>query len=172
MERVRPDIYQNKITDIHFDSLKEKGIRLILIDMDNTILKNKEQDIHFEIKEKIEFLKEHFKVILFSNGPKNRVKKIGESLKIPFVFLAFKPCKRSFLKVLKEYKVEPCEVAIIGDQLLTDIKGGNKVGITTILVSPLASDTNFLTRIHRKREEAIFRKMSKKGLFYKERYYE
>ena len=74
--------------------------------------------------------------------------------------------------VFKEYKVDPCEVAIIGDQLLTDIKGGNKVGITTILLCPLAEEENFFSRMNRKREQKIFKKMGAKGLFFKERYYE
>ncbi len=162
MERLRPDIYKNKISDIDFEHLKKNGIKVLLIDMDNTILKYKEKNIDEEAKCMIENLKKDFQILLFSN----------ETISIPYVSLAFKPCKRKFFKVFKEYKVEPCEVAIIGDQLLTDVKGGNKAGITTILVSPLSEDENFFTRVNRRREKKIFKKMGAKGLFFKERYYE
>lgn len=172
MEKLRPDIYKNKIDDINFKHLKENGIKLLLIDMDNTVLKYKEQSIDLEVKETIEELKKSFQVLLFSNGSKHRVKTISETISVPYVSSALKPCKRKFLKVFKEYKVDPCEVAIIGDQLLTDIKGGNKVGITTILLCPLAEEENFFSRMNRKREQKIFKKMGAKGLFFKERYYE
>ena len=172
MEKLRPDIYKNKISDINFEHLKENGIKLLLIDMDNTVLKYKEQSIDLEVKEIIEDLKKNFQILLFSNGAKHRVKQISETISIPYVSSAFKPCKRKFLRVFKEYRVEPCEVAIIGDQLLTDIKGGNKAGITTILVCPLSEEENFFTRINRRREQKIFKKMGAKGLFFKERYYE
>jgi HAD superfamily phosphatase (TIGR01668 family) len=172
MERLRPDIYKNKISDIDFEHLKKNGIKVLLIDMDNTILKYKEKNIDEEAKCMIENLKKDFQILLFSNASKRRVKQMSETISIPYVSLAFKPCKRKFFKVFKEYKVEPCEVAIIGDQLLTDVKGGNKAGITTILVSPLSEDENFFTRVNRRREKKIFKKMGAKGLFFKERYYE
>lgn len=172
MERLRPDIYKNQIGDISFEHLKDNGIKLLLIDMDNTVLKYKEHNIDVEVGKIIEKLKKDFQVLLFSNGSKHRVKQISETISIPYVSLAFKPCKRKFLKVFKEYKVEPCEVAIIGDQLLTDIKGGNRAGITTVLVSPLSEEENFFTRLNRRREQKIFKKMGAKGLFFKERYYE
>lgn len=172
MEKLRPDIYKKKMGDINFERLKENGIQLLLIDMDNTVLKYKEQCIEVEVRKIIEELKKSFQILLFSNSPKHRVKQISETISVPYISSAFKPCKRKFLKLFKEYKVEPCEVAIIGDQLLTDIKGGNKVGITTILLCPLSEEENFFSKINRKREQKIFKKMGAKGLFFKERYYE
>ncbi len=172
MEKLRPDIYKNKMSDINFERLKENGIKLLLIDMDNTVLKYKEPCIDVEVRKTIEDLKNSFQILLFSNGSKHRVKQISETISVPYVSSAFKPCKRKFLKLFKEYKIEPCEVAIIGDQLLTDIKGGNRVGITTILLCPLSEEENFFSRINRKREKKIFKKMGAKGLFFKERYYE
>lgn len=172
MERLRPDIYQEKISDIPFPTLKENGIKLLLIDIDNTLLACGENEIQENIEKEIEKLKNEFQIILFSNASKKRVKELAKILNLPSVFRAFKPCKRAFIKVIKENKLEPCEVAIIGDQILTDIKGGNKVGITTILVSPLSEMDDFFTRLNRKREESAFKKMSSKGLFFKGRYYE
>lgn len=172
MEKKRPDIYQNTIEDIPFAILKENGIKLLLVDIDNTLLRYKEQQVEQRIEESVKKWKRDFQIVLFSNGSKKRVKKVAEQLRVPFVACALKPWRRNFLKVLKEWKVEPCEAAIIGDQLLTDIKGGNRVGITTILINPLSNKDAFLTSMNRKREERAFKKMSAKGIFFKGRYYE
>lgn len=172
MEKLRPDIYQKSILDIHFNLLKEEGIKVLLLDMDNTILKYKEKDIEDTIKQLIQALKTQFQVILFSNSSYLKVKKIATLLDVQFISRAFKPNKRGFKKVFKKYKVLPEEVAIIGDQLYTDIKGGNKVDITTILVDPLKKEECFLTSVNRIREKRVMQKMGAKGIFFKERYYE
>lgn len=172
MEKLRPDIYQKSILDIHFNLLKEEGIKVLLLDMDNTILKYKTSEIEKTIMQLIKALKTQFKVILFSNSPRFKVKKIAKQLDVPFIGLALKPSKRGFKKVFKKYKVLPEEVAIIGDQLFTDIKGGNKVDITTILVDPLDEKEGFFTTFNRMKEKRIMKKMGAKGMFFKGRYYE
>ncbi len=172
MEKLRPDIYQKSLKDIHFTHLKDAGIKVILLDMDNTILKYGEKEIERDILNLIDALKSRFTVVLFSNSTPMKVKKFGEELDIPYISFAFKPSKIGFKKVFKRYKVQYEEVAIIGDQLLTDIKGGNKVGITTILIEPLNTEDGIATRINRRREKRILKKMGAAGLFFKERYYE
>lgn len=172
MEKLRPDIYQKSILDIHFNLLKEEGIKVLLLDMDNTILKYKEKEVNEKICQLIHALKTQFQVVLFSNSPYMKVKKIASSLDIPFISCAFKPNKKGFKKVFKKYKVLPEEVAIIGDQLYTDIKGGNKVDITTILVDPLEKKEGFFTKFNRMKEKHSMQKMGSKGIFFKGRYYE
>lgn len=172
MEKLRPDIYQKSILDIHFNLLKEEGIKVLLLDMDNTILKYKNHEVEKKIEQLIKALKTQFQVVLFSNSPSTKVKKIAKQLDIPFIGLAFKPSKKGFKKVFKKYKVLPEEVAIIGDQLYTDIKGGNKVDITTILIDPLDKKEGFFTSINRMKEKRIMQKMGAKGMFFKGRYYE
>lgn len=172
MERLRPDIYQKRLTDIHYNRLKEAGVKIILFDVDNTLLKYKEKNLDKKLEDLIKALKTQFTIILFSNGMKKKVSKVAEILDVPYVSLALKPGTKKLKKILDKYKVAPNEVAIIGDQLLTDIKGGNKVGITTILVEPLSKKESIFTKINRSREENIMTKMGAKGLFIKERYYE
>ena len=85
---------------------------------------------------------------------------------------AGKPRKNKFLKVLKEYKLDLSEIAIVGDQLVTDIYGGNKVGITTILVNPMSNIDMPLTKIYRYIEKKEINKMTKKGIFKVGEYYD
>ena len=72
----------------------------------------------------------------------------------------------------KEYKLDLSEIAIVGDQLVTDIYGGNKVGITTILVNPMSNIDMPLTKIYRYIEKKEINKMTKKGIFKVGEYYD
>ena len=113
-----------------------------------------------------------FKVIIFSNSPKNRLEPFKKELKVDCCAKAGKPRKKSFIKVLNLYKFDLSEVTIIGDQLVTDIYGGNKVGITTILVNPMSNIDMPLTKIYRYIEKKEINKMTKKGLFKVGEYYD
>ena len=88
-----------------------------------------------------------FTVIIFSNSPRNRLEPFKKYLNVDCCPSARKPRKAKFIKVLKEYKLDLSEVAIIGDQLVTDIYGGNRVGITTVLVNPMSDIDMPFTKI-------------------------
>ena len=85
---------------------------------------------------------------------------------------AHKPFKKKFLKVLETYNIEATEAAIIGDQMLTDIKGGNNVLITTILVNPIGTKEKPWTKINRYFENQIIKRLRDNNLFTKGKYYE
>lgn len=172
MEKYIPDIYKKSIFDIDYKKLKENGIKCLLFDLDNTLVPCKQKKVSAEVQELIYNLKKlHFKVIIFSNSPKLRVRSFGEVLNVDILGYARKPFKYSFQKIFKKYKYTENEVAIIGDQMLTDVLGGNKVGITTILVTPLGKDT-FFTKINRFRENNIMLKLRDHSLFTKGKYYD
>jgi HAD superfamily phosphatase (TIGR01668 family) len=166
-------MYQKSIYTIDYNKLKANGIKCILIDLDNTLVPT---SLDYPTKNNIELINElkemGFKIILFSNSPKKRVKPFKDELQVDASASSMKPLKRKFLKVLNEYKYEQNEVAIIGDQILTDILGGNKVGITTILVNPVSSKDLLFTSLNRYLENRIINKLSKNNLFTKGKYYE
>lgn len=172
MERFKPDIYQENVFNINYDRLKEEGIKYLLFDLDNTLLPYSEKELTKEVIDLINKLKEDFEIVLFSNSSLYKLKKINESLNVKIIPRAFKPLKRNFKKIFKKGKCTCEEVAIIGDQLLTDIRGGNKVNITTILVKPMSPEDMAFTKINRMREERIFKKLGASGLLLKGRYYE
>ncbi len=173
MEKYLPDMYKESIYKINYDKLKEIGIKCLLFDLDNTIVPFREKEPRIETKELFYKLKQKgFKIIIFSNSPKMRLNPFKEELNVDIYGSAKKPCSRSFYNVLKKYKFNENEVAIIGDQILTDIVGGNKVGITTILTTPLESKDPFWTKPNRIREKRIMQKLRDKSLFKKGKYYE
>jgi HAD superfamily phosphatase (TIGR01668 family) len=110
-------------------------------------------------------MKEHgIQVTVVSNNNEQRVKDFADPLGIPFIHSARKPLVRAFKRALTKMNLRAEEVVVIGDQLLTDVLGGNRVGLHTILVVPVARTDGFMTRFNRKIERRIMRNMKKKGL--------
>lgn len=173
MERYVPDIYKKSIHAINYDLLFSRGIRCLLMDLDNTIAPITMKGPNKKTKELFEELKEKgFKIIIFSNSSKSRVKNFKVELGVDGIYNAMKPLKSKYQKVLDIYKFQEPQIACIGDQLLTDIKGGNKMGLTTILVNPVGVKEKIITRISRHYEKKILRKLRDNNLFAKGKYYE
>ena len=105
MEKYVPDIYQKSIYTIDYDKLKARGIKCLLYDLDNTLVPFDVKEADQKIKNLFDELKEKgFKVIIFSNSPKTRLKPFKEYLDVDCSASSRKPFKASFLKILNEYK--------------------------------------------------------------------
>lgn len=173
MEKYIPDIYAKSIYYINYDKLKENGIRCLLFDLDNTVAPLSLKKPNHKIKELFIKLKDMgFKVIIFSNSGKRRLKPFKDLLGVDCAFSCKKPMIKKYEVILKEYKFNVSEVVMIGDNLVTDILGGNKVGITTILVNPISTHDHLMARITRLYEKRIISKLGKKELFIRGKYYE
>jgi len=171
MEKYVPDMYQESIFKVNYEMLKQKGIKCLLFDLDNTIVPYNVKEANEELKDFFDNLKKDFKVIIFSNSSTRRLKVFSSYLDVDFVSNAKKPSIKSFLLIFKKHKFTEDEVAIIGDQLLTDIKGGNNTGIMTVLVNPVSSYDPIWTRPSRFIEKRIKEKLRKRNLF-KGRFYD
>lgn len=172
MDRFIPDMYQKNIYDINYELLKNKGIKCILFDLDNTIVPVKCDKPNKKIKEFFAYLERDFKIIIISNSNKKRLIPFKEGLNIDVAFSSRKPLKKKYLKIMKLYNYKEHEIAAIGDQLLTDIFGANRIGITSILINPIGDYEKFGTKINRFIEGFIKRHLKKKGILVKGQYYE
>lgn len=172
MERYVPDMYKESIYDINYDKLKEIGIKIILLDLDNTLISYKQKLAEQKLIDFLDKLKKDFDFVIYSNGPKKRVERVKEQLGIEGFHCVNKPLKKGFDKVLAKFKYKENEVAIIGDQMLTDIAFGNSAGITTILIKPLSKKEPIWTKINRTVERKKMKKLRDNNLFTIGRYYE
>ncbi len=173
MEKFIPDIYQKSIFNIDYEKLKSKGIKCILFDLDNTIAPVNIKAVDQELKDlfaDIELL--GIKVIILSNASKARVRPFKEGLNVDSSFNSRKPFKGKYKKVMEIYNFKDNEIACVGDQLLTDILGANRMGFVSILVNPISNIDLIGTKIHRIIEKRIFKKMEHQGLFKIGEYYE
>lgn len=164
LKRFMPNGHVKSIFDIHPDVLKEKGFKGIITDLDNTLVSWDVKEATSEVAQWFQLMQEHdVKVTIISNNKAERVKTFSEPLNIPFAFSAKKPLGRAFKVAARKMNLNKDEIVVVGDQIMTDVLGGNSAGFHTILVVPIVQTDGKLTKINRKIERRILKYMRKKG---------
>ena len=134
------------LPELPIKHFSEKKIKFLLLDADKTLVHQKETDPQKEVLEWVLKAKETLDMHILSNNPsRNRIRRIASNLDLPYTYLASKPRRSALKKVLKYKSVKRNEIAIIGDRIFTDIILGNRMGIYTVLVKPLAINQNKYT---------------------------
>jgi HAD superfamily phosphatase (TIGR01668 family) len=159
-----PSEFVKSVFDISPERLLEKGIRGIITDLDNTLVEWDRPDATPKLVNWLKSMKDAgIQVTIVSNNSELRVKSFADPLGIPFIYKARKPMGKAFIKALNTMDVKREEVVVIGDQLLTDVVGGNRIKLHTILVLPVAKSDGFFTRFNRLVERRIFKALKRKG---------
>ncbi len=166
-----PQMYQKDIKSIPYQKLKKRGIKCLIFDLDNTIALIDQKIITEDTKKILTDLKKDFKIIIISNNIKSRVMSYANYLECDFVSNAMKPLSKGFRKIRKKYHFQKNEMCMIGDQIVTDIFGGNRYGMFTILVDPLGKKDLKITSINRFIERRILNFYQKKNIMKKGEYY-
>ena len=157
---LRPNYNLNSIYDIDIKELEEIGIRALFFDLDSTIMKSKSGKFSFRTLQFLEDLKSNFKLaIITNNNKKSYIEKIKPQTDIPIYSNAKKPDTEVILKACFELGIEPSQAIMIGDRPLSDILGGEKAGMMTILVDSISKDEeNFIVRFVRFLERLFIEK--------------
>ncbi|MCZ0702326.1 HAD superfamily phosphatase (TIGR01668 family) [Natronobacillus azotifigens] len=164
LKKFLPNQHVKSISEISPSDLKKQGMKGIITDLDNTLVAWNEPDATPDIIDWFKIMEENdIKVTIISNNKESRVRIFSEPLKAPFVHSARKPLKRAFIRAAKEMGLKREEIVVIGDQVLTDVFGGNRAGFHTILVVPIIKTDDKITKFNRKMERRILDKMKKKG---------
>lgn len=165
LKKFLPDEHVERILDITPEKLKHAGIKGVITDLDNTLVAWDVRDATPEVIRWFQLMRDNdIKVTIISNNEKERVQIFSEPLEAPFVYSARKPLNHAFKKATKAMGLQKEEVVVIGDQLLTDVLGGNMAGFRTILVVPIVQTDGKITRINRMIERRILRWMKRKGM--------
>jgi len=144
--------------------LKKKNIKGILLDLDNTIIRRDADGFTPEVAEWFSGLRgEGFKMGIVSNNSRKRVEAVAGSMSLPAVHRAVKPYIGSFRRALKMLGTSAGETALVGDQIFTDILGGNLTGLYTILVVPMKGREFLGTRLFTRPLEKILLARIKKS---------
>jgi HAD superfamily phosphatase (TIGR01668 family) len=156
---LKPTDYQIKVEDIDLQKLIREGRKNLIIDIEGTIVPRKTWEL---LPEKLNWIQgareKGFKIVLLSNTFfRKEARKISEAAGAPAIHAAFKPFPRSFRKSLRLLGGTASDSVMVGDQLFTDVLGGNIAGLYTIMVEPIAG------------EQKLSRKFMKwlEGLFFK-----
>jgi uncharacterized protein len=160
-----PSEHVKSIFQITPEKLKEKGIKGIITDLDNTLVEWDRPTATPELIEWFDKMREHgILITIVSNNNEMRVRSFSDPLQIPFIFQARKPMTRAFKRAIHQMGLKREETVVIGDQLLTDVLGGNRSGFHTILVVPVAQTDGFVTKFNRMIERRILSFFKRKGM--------
>ena len=144
MKKIYPNMYLNKVEEITIQILIKNKIKLLILDVDNTLIdyyKNLSEEV---IKWAKEMKGQGIKLYILSNtNNEEKVKTVAKKLDIQYIHFAMKPLKRGFKKIQKETNIKPENAAVVGDQIFTDILGGNRSKMFTILVEPIDSKKDY-----------------------------
>ena len=136
--RLYPNQHLKKVEQITIQFLEKNNIKALILDVDNTLI-----DYNRTMKESViqwakDLKKQGIKLYILSNtNHKEKVEEVANKLEVPYRNLAKKPLKAGFLKVQKELQEKPENIAVVGDQIFTDVIGGNRCNMYTILVDPI-----------------------------------
>ena len=159
-----PDEYFQSIYDVDLDSLRAKGIAGLILDLDNTLAAWHFGEPEPRLAEWVGGAKAlGFRVCILSNGRGPRVDLFTRFLDIPGQARAGKPFRWAFRRALRRLELPASEVAVIGDQIFTDIFGAKRSGCRTVLVVPLSRREFVWTRFVRRVERAVLRRFFAQG---------
>ena len=161
LKLLTPNSYQKNIYTIDYQSLKQKGYKNLIFDVDNTIMPLNDIKASEKLQTFFQNLAKDFNICLFSNNSHRRVKPVGDALHIPYLAASNKPLTIAFQKALNTISADTKNTVLIGDQLLTDIAGGNQFGIYTILVNPIENNYSIQTNISNIFQNVLIRRITK-----------
>ncbi|UXR31561.1 YqeG family HAD IIIA-type phosphatase [Staphylococcus simulans] len=159
-----PNAYVKSIHEIDFDQLAENGIKGVITDLDNTLVGWDEADPTPAVIHWFNMLNEKgIKVTVVSNNHQGRVSSFCQPLKVNYIFEAKKPMGKAFKHASERMGLKPEETVVIGDQMMTDVFGGNRRGMYTVMVVPVKKTDGFITKFNRIIERRLLHRYKRKG---------
>ena len=154
-----PDKIYDNVYQIDFDGLREKNIRCLIFDIDNTLVSYRQPEPTDDVIKLMRELSEKgFKICFVSNNNKPRVDLFNREFKFPAFAKARKPFKKSIKTALASMESEAGEAAIIGDQIFTDVWAGKRSGMFTIAVTPIEPVETLFFKFKRVLEKPVIKK--------------
>lgn len=138
---LQPDLVLGRsVLDITPEILSRYQIEGLVLDVDDTIVPIGNAIAQPELAVWIEEIRQIVPLWLVTNNPSHvRIGAIADSLSLPYFLSAAKPSRRRLRQAVAEMKIEPARVAMVGDRIFTDVLGGNRMGMFTILIEPIVS---------------------------------
>ncbi len=159
---IYPNAYLKNVQEITIQFLIKNKIKALILDIDNTLIdyyKNLSEEV---INWAISLQGQGIKMYILSNtNKKEKVEMVANRLEIPYKNFAKKPSTKGFKAIQKELKIPSENIGVVGDQIFTDIIGGNRSKMFTILVDPITEKDFWYTAWKRPIENKIKQKLKK-----------
>ncbi len=151
-----PNQMCDKMSDLDFKYLYDKGYRFALLDIDNTLAPDRSKEPTEYSKEIVNRLKaEGFICCIVSNAKSSRSYHFSQALGIECVPSAGKPSPKGVLEALAKLNADKDRAILFGDQMFTDIAAANRAGVYSVLVKPYNKNEIFYVRMKRPFERLI-----------------
>ncbi|MGM9998027.1 MAG: YqeG family HAD IIIA-type phosphatase [Candidatus Bruticola sp.] len=136
-EMLAPNFKVSSVADVDLVQLRELGVKGILLDFDNTLVKWNGTSLPNSVCSWVKSAKAAgFRLCIVSNAVTSRLERVAKRLSIPFISQALKPSTMGLRRALKRLCLEQNEAIMVGDQLFTDILAGKCCGMHTALIRP------------------------------------
>lgn len=162
---IYPKEYLNSVKDISIELLNKNNIKGLILDVDNTLI-SLDKKMPAGIVEWVKNIKANgIKICILSNSNKiDKVEAVAKLIESPYIFFGKKPLKSGFLRAQNILKLKAGNIAVVGDQIFTDVIGANRCGMFSILVKPIEEKDYLITKIKRPLEKMIIKSYQKKKL--------
>lgn len=158
-----PDKYLANIKEITIEMLEENRIKGLILDIDNTLIDYDKKLLPDADKWCNNLKQKGIKMCILSNTNKvEKVRNVANKLNLEYLYFAGKPGKRGFYKAKSLLNLENENIAVVGDQIFTDVWGGNRAHMFTILTKPIDSRDYFYTKVKRPFEKVVINRYLKK----------
>lgn len=164
--KLLPDFAFKRVWEITPEFLQKQNISSLIVDLDNTLARADHPDPWPGVHEWLELMDANgIKIIILSNNTKKRILSFLHRYDYDYISMASKPIGFNFYRAIKKVKTPKNKVAMVGDQIFTDVLGANIYGIKSILVEPfeVKGEGGFLFQMKRKIEIKYLEKY-KEGL--------
>lgn len=137
---LQPDlVLGSSILALTLELLQQYNLRGLVLDVDETLVPIRVAQTSGELREWVAQLRPTTAIWLVSNNiSKSRISSIANSLELPYLLGAGKPSRRKLRQAIEAMDIPIEQVAMVGDRLFTDVLAGNRLGMFTILVEPMA----------------------------------
>jgi len=158
----KPTIWLKNVLQIDKQLLYKLRVRGLLLDLDNTLSMHDNPAAELGVTDWLDDMRRlGVKMMIVSNNTEKRVAPLARELGLDFIAFGCKPLPMGLhraTKALEKMNIPKSQIALVGDQIFTDILGGNVYGIKTILVEPFYLEDKWTFKLKRKIEGAVFRR--------------
>lgn len=155
----QPKWHLKSVLEIDENFIKENHLRGFILDLDNTLSMHGSPAAEYGVTDWLKKMKAlGMKMTVVSNNTKKRVEPLARDLGLDYISFGCKPLTIGITKALKQMHLPKKSVALVGDQIFTDVLGGNLKGVPTVLVEPFHLENTFTFKLKRKLENIVFKR--------------
>ena len=161
---ITPEYVFKDVTHITPEWLAQKGIKALVLDIDNTLTADRSQELPEEVAAWLDTMRAAgVRLTIVSNGAEKRVRPFAQKLGLAYLYRAAKPLPFALMAARRRMGVKRCQMAMVGDQLYADRMAAALYGIPGLMVVPRGPDLGAQVILKRKWEKKHWQKYYDRG---------